>query len=62
MLNIELFKDAKLIRIDDWYIPEVKEKIKPNPDYWITTNVKTHKDGNTIVVRYIGYNGSKEKI
>jgi len=62
LLNIELFKDAKLIRLDDWYIPEVKEKIKPDPDYWINTNVKTDKDGNTIVVLYIGYKGSKDKV
>ncbi len=62
LLNIELFEDAKLIRLDDWYIPEVKEKIKPDPDYWINTNVKTDKDGNTIVVIYIGYKGSKDKV
>lgn len=62
LLNIELFKDAKLIRLDDWYIPEVKEKIKPDPDYWINTNIKTDKDGNTIVVLYIGYKGSKDKV
>lgn len=62
LLNIELFKDAKLIRLDDWYIPEVKEKIKPNPDYWINTNVKTDKDGNTIVVLYIGHKGSNDKV
>ncbi|MHB1453905.1 MAG: hypothetical protein ACYCYM_08170 [Saccharofermentanales bacterium] len=62
LLNIELFKDAKLIRLDDWYIPEVKEKIKLDPDYWINTNVKTDKAGNTIVVLYIGYKGSKDKV
>lgn len=62
VLNIELFKDAKLIRLDDWYIPEIKDKIKLDPDYWITTNVKTDKDGNTIVVLYVGYKGSKEKV
>lgn len=62
LLNIELFKGAKLIRLDDWYIPEVKEKIKPDPDYWINTNVKTDKDGNTIVVLYIGYKVSKDKV
>ena len=62
MLNIEIFKDAKLIRLDDWYIPEVKNKIKPNSDYFIATNVKTDKDGNTIVVLYIGYQGSTDKV
>lgn len=62
LLNVELFKDAQLIRLDDWYIPELKVKTKPNPDYWITTNVKTDKDGNTIVVLYIGYKGSNDKV
>ena len=61
MLNMEIFKDAKLIRLDDWYFPEVKEKTKPTPDYFLTTNVKTDKDGNTIVVLYVGYQGSKQK-
>lgn len=61
LLNTELFKDATLIRLDDWYIPELKEKLAPESDYWITTNVKTDKDGNTIVVLYVGYKGSKDK-
>ena len=61
LLNIELFKDATLVRLDDWYIPELKEKLKPESDYWLTTNVKTDKDGNTIVVLYVGYKGTKDK-
>ena len=28
LLNIEEFKGAKLIRLDDWYVPEVKKKGK----------------------------------
>ena len=28
MLNWKLFKDAQLIRLDDWYIPEIKKKVK----------------------------------
>lgn len=62
LLNIEIFKDVKLIRLDDWYIPEIKDKIKPDSDYWITTNVKTDKDGSTIVVLYIGHKGSGNKV
>lgn len=42
--------------------PELKDKIKPDSDYWITTNVKTDKDGNTIVVLYIGCKESKDKV
>lgn len=62
LLNIEFFKDAKLIRLDDWYIPEIKDKIKLESDYWITTNVKTYKDGSTIVVLYIGHKGNDNKV
>lgn len=62
LLNIEIFKDATLIRLDDWYIPELKNKTKPNSDYWITTNVKTDKDGSTIVVLYIGHKSSRDKV
>ncbi|SDB15803.1 hypothetical protein SAMN02910317_00801 [Ruminococcaceae bacterium FB2012] len=61
-LNRELFKDAKLIRLDDWYTPEIKEKLKGLPsDYWITTDVKTDKDGDTIIVLYIGNKNEKSK-
>lgn len=28
MLNIPKFKNAKLIRLDDWYIPELKKRLK----------------------------------
>ena len=61
LLNVELFKDATLIRLDDWYIPELKSKLKPESDFWITSNIKTDRDDNTIVVLYIGYKGSKDK-
>lgn len=30
MLNIPKFKGVKLIRLDDWYVPEIKEKKKTN--------------------------------
>lgn len=62
MLNMEKFKDAKLIRLDDWYIPEIKSKETLPSDYFITTDVKTDKDGDTIVVMYIGHKGDKEKV
>lgn len=38
VLNREIFKDATLVRLDDWYTPEIKEKTKPTPDYRLTTN------------------------
>lgn len=60
MLNWELFKDAELIRLDDWYIPEIKKKEKTT-DYWISTEVKTDRDGDTIIVIYVGHKGDSEK-
>ena len=61
MLNIEEFKGAKLVRLDDWYVPEVKKKDKTLSEYWVTTDVKTDKDGDTIIVIYVGHSGVKEK-
>ena len=57
-----MFLDAKLVRLDDWYIPELKEKEKPTPEYHLTTNIKTDKDGDTIVVLYVSYVGNKDKV
>ena len=61
LLNIEEFKGAKLIRLNDWYVPEIKKKEKIGTDYWIEADVKTDKDGDTIIVLYIGHTGAKEK-
>lgn len=61
MLNIKEFKGAKLIRLDDWYVPEVKKKIKIDSEYWIETDVKTDRDGDTIIIVYVGHTGSGEK-
>lgn len=61
MLNIPEFKDAKLVRLDDWYVHEIKERKKDESGYWITTNVKTDKDGDTIIVVYVGHKDSSEK-
>ncbi len=61
-LNSERFKNADLIRINEFYIPQAKEKVKLE-NYWVHTDVKTDKDGDTIVVVYIGDNtASKEKV
>ncbi len=61
MLNIPEFRDAKLVRLDDWYVHEIKERKKDESGYWITTNVKTDKDGDTIIVVYVGHKDSSEK-
>lgn len=59
--NREIFKDATLIRLDDWYVPEVKIKDKPTSDYDVITNVKTDKDGDTVVVIYVTHKGTDGK-
>lgn len=61
LLNIEMFKGAKLIRLDDYYVPEVKKKIETESDYWINVQVKTDKDNDTIIVLYVGKKNTKEK-
>lgn len=62
LLNMEIFKDAKLVRLDDWYVKEVKDKTNLESDYFVKSEVKTDKDGDTIVVIYVGYKGSNNKI
>ena len=62
MLNIEKFKGAKLIRLDDYYVPEVKANVKTESNYWIKADVKTDKDNDTIIVLYVGNKNTKEKI
>lgn len=61
LLNMETFKSAKLIRLDDWYTPVVKAKEKTESGYWVTTDVKTDRDGDTIVVVYVGHKDSSQK-
>ena len=61
-LNREIFKDAELIRVNDWYIPEIKKvKVKPTSDYRVVTDVKTDKDGDTMVVIYVTHEGTDGK-
>lgn len=61
VLNMPKFKGAKLIRLDDWYTPEVKEKVETESDYWGKADVKTDRDKDTIIVLYVGNRNSKEK-
>ena len=60
-LNMEKFKNAELIRLDDWYIPEIKKKIKDITNYWISVDIKKDKDNDTVIVLYIGNTNSNEK-
>jgi hypothetical protein len=59
----DIYQDAKLVRLDDYYVPEIKkfDALPGSSDYSIKADVKTDKDGDTIVVLYVGYKGEKEK-
>lgn len=61
--NMEKFKNAKIIRVDEYYAKEIKKKItdKRATNYWIEADVKTDKDGDTMVVLYVGKRNSKDK-
>ena len=61
MVNAEIFKDAKLVRLDDWYVPEIKGNKEKVSDYWVKTEVKTDKDGDTMIVIYVGNKNTDEK-
>ena len=63
LLNIPKFKNAKFIRLDDYYVPEIKERInlEEKSNYWIQADIKTDKDQDTMIVLYIGKKDSKEK-
>ena len=61
LLNNEKFKNAKLIRLDDYYVKEVKLPKQKISDYWIKADVKMDKDGDTIVVVYVGKNDYDDK-
>ena len=62
LLDQQDLKNAKLVRLDDIYTPELKTEILPNDkDYFLKTDVKTDKDGDTIVILYVGYKGKKDK-
>lgn len=62
LLNMDLFKKAKIIRLDEYYVPEVSTPSERVSDYWVKTNVKTDKDGDTIIVVYVGKAGEKDKV
>lgn len=58
---MEQFKDATLIKLNDWYVPELKKSIKDIDNYWIKVDVKKDKDNDTMIVLYVGKKDSNEK-
>ena len=63
MVNKIDMKNATLIKIDDFYIPEIKHSVDlgDKSDYFVKSEVKTDKDGDTIVVLYIGRKSEGKK-
>ena len=63
ILNRDIFSNAKIIRIDDYYYPEIKIKdlLKEGSDYFCTVDIKKDRDNDTIIILYVGYKGSQEK-
>ena len=60
-MNYVKLNADNIIKLDDIYYPEKKSKIKTESGYWITTEVKTDKDSDTIIVLYIGNSDEKYK-
>lgn len=63
-LNSSAFKGAKLIRLDDFYTPEisVKDTATKESKYWMSYDVKETKDGKPLLVLYLGDREEKSKI
>lgn len=57
-------RNAKLVRLDDVYVPELKtdNMLKEDSDYFVKANIKTTVKGDTIAIIYIGYKGNKDKV
>ena len=59
-------KRAKLIRLDDVYVSEIKRfdalgKESKESNYSIKADIKEDIDGHSIVIIYVGYKGKKDK-
>lgn len=64
LLDQRELSKAKLIRLDDFYVSELKKKESlkgKDSDYFIETEIKTDVVGDTIVVLYVGKKGDKGK-
>ena len=64
LLDSKTLKDAKLIRLDNVYIPEITkfDALKgKETDYFLKADIKTDVDGDTIVVIYVGNKNEKGK-
>ena len=60
----ELFKNAKLIRVDDYYVPELSAKslATKTSKYWVSYDVKERQDGRALLVLYLGDREDKSKV
>lgn len=64
LLNSSLFKQAKLIRLDDYYTPELSEKglMTKDSKYWLSYDVKETKDSRAILILYFGKRNDDSKV
>ena len=64
LLDSRDLKNARLIRLDDVYVPEIVkfDALKnEKSDYFLKADVKTDIDGDTIVIIYVGNKNEKNK-
>jgi len=69
LLNAPKFEGAKIIRLDDYYVPELKIEIKGSKstitnkselpsDYKVVCDIKKDKDGDTLIMLQVFKKGS----
>lgn len=63
LLTSNVFKKAKLVRLDDYYTPELSEKLKTaeNSKYWVSYDVKENKSGQPVFILYLGSKSDNSK-
>lgn len=62
--NSEKFKNAQLVRLDDYYMPELsgKDLASKESKYWLSYNVKENRYGQPILILYLGDRKDHSKI
>lgn len=63
LINSNKFKSAKMVRLDDYYVPEISEKKIATKDsnYWVSYDVKETVMGKPLLVLYLGNREDKSK-
>ena len=63
LLNSSKFKNAKFIRLDEYYAPEISEKdlTEKGSKYWVSYDLKSTETGETLMILYIGHKADGTK-